>query len=199
MPRTRYRDLDGQRFGRLTVVDRASDAQKGNPVKWKVLCDCGTTKLVSSPNLVNGSTKSCGCIRREYLSESRTTHGKTNTPTYRSWSSMRTRCNNPNYAESHSYKGRGIKICKTWDKFENFLKDMGERPKEMSLDRIDVNGNYEPSNCRWATKNEQAQNKRKTKLINKDTLLNFLKTQSYLTIDQQQQIANNFFKNSFGE
>jgi hypothetical protein len=192
MPRTKYFDLTGKKFGMLQVIERSDGTFVGS-VGWKCLCACGTETVVRGNNLYNNTTKSCGCLRRKYLSESRTIHGLTNTPTYKSWSSMRTRCNNSNYAESHSYKGRGIKICDRWDKFENFLQDMGERPNETSLDRIDVNGNYEPSNCRWATKKEQAQNKRKTKLINKDTLLNFLKTQSYLTVDQQQQIANNFF------
>jgi hypothetical protein len=194
MPRTKYFDLTGKKFGMLQVIERSDEKFVGS-VGWKCLCACGAKTIVRGTNLYNNTTKSCGCLRRQLTSQRRTTHGLTKSPTWRSWSSMKTRCNNPNYSESHSYKGRGIKICDRWDKFENFLQDMGERPKGTSLDRIDVNGNYEPSNCRWATKDEQAQNKRKTKLINKDTLLNFLKTQSYLSVSQQQQIANNFFSN----
>lgn len=190
-------NLIGKRFGKLVVT------QKGQYIsgttKWLCLCDCGNEKFVGSQNLRNGSTKSCGCLRKEYLRDSRTTHGYTNTGVYRSWSQMKNRCSNPNYIGYESYGGRGIKYCERWEKFENFLYDMGDRPLKTSLDRIDVNGNYEPSNCRWATVKEQSANRREMKHVNKDSFLNFLKTQDYLTNEIAEKIATNFFKNNFGE
>jgi hypothetical protein len=108
---------------------------------------------------------------------------------------MRTRCNNPRATNYLSYGGRGIDVCKRWESFENFFQDMGEKPTGMTLDRINVNGNYEPKNCRWATRQEQAKNKRKCKLLNKDSLIAFLTTQPYLVKEHIQMIADNLFKN----
>lgn len=192
MPRTRYVDLKGKRFGRLEVQERVTPIGVF-PVKWLVVCDCGGSNIVATQNMTNGTTKSCGCLRREIASEKFKTHGKNGSPTWRSWSSMKSRCTNPNVTQYDLYGGRGIKICDRWGKFENFLEDMGERPVGTSLDRIDVNGDYEPLNCRWSTVEEQAKNKRKTRVINRDSLMNFLKTQEYLTSDQRQKIVNNFF------
>ena len=192
MPRTRYVDLKGKRFGRLEVQERVTPIGVF-PVKWLVVCDCGGSNIVATQNMTNGTTKSCGCLRKEITSEKFKTHGKHGSPTWRSWSSMKSRCTNPNVTQYDLYGGRGIKICDRWDKFENFLEDMGERPEDKSLDRIDVNGDYEPKNCRWATKKEQAQNKRQVRMINKDSLINFLKNQDYLTDKQRQKIVNNFF------
>ena len=184
-------NLLGQRFGKLVVKEKGQ--YTAGTTKWLCVCDCGNEKFVGSQNLRNGSTKSCGCLRKQYLRESRTIHGHTKTRTYRSWTQMKNRCGNPNYINYDSYGGRGIKVCDRWEKFENFLEDMGERPVSTSLDRIDVNGNYEPSNCRWATVEEQAQNRRKTRLINRDSLMNFLETQDYLTASHREKIVNNFF------
>lgn len=194
MPRTKYFDLTGQQFGQLVVVERASEPARG-PVLWKCICNCGIEKIVNSANLRNGTTNSCGCLRRLKASEKFKTHGMTSSPTYRAWSCMRTRCKNPRATNYSSYGGRGIDVCERWESFENFLQDMGTKPNDMTLDRINVNGNYEPKNCRWATKQEQAKNKRKCKLLNKDSLITFLKTQPYLEKEQIQMIANNLFKN----
>lgn len=194
MPRTKYFDLTGQRFGQLLVIGRASAPARG-PVLWECICDCKVKKNINSANLRNGTTNSCGCLRRIKCSKNFKTHGMTSSATYQTWSCMRTRCKNPKATNYLSYGGRGIDVCKRWDSFENFFQDMGEKPAGMTLDRINVNGNYEPKNCRWATKQEQATNKRKCKLINKDTFIAFLKTQSYLKKDHIQMIANNLFKN----
>ena len=193
MPRTRYNDLTGQKFGRLLVKKRTSSP--GGPVKWLCLCDCGKESVVMGSNLKNGTTNSCGCIRSLSSSIRLKQHGMTSTPTYKVWSGIRTRTGNPRSTNYELYGGRGIKCCERWESFKTFLEDMGERPPGMTIDRIDVNGDYEPSNCRWATKEEQAKNKRKCKLINKDALLNFLKTQNYLTEEQKTMIANNLFDN----
>lgn len=195
MPRTKYFDLTGLRFGELLVLER--EGQVGKPlVKWSCLCDCGNKSVVATTNLRNGSTKSCGCRRRLICSIKAKTHGLTNTPEYKTWAGMRTRCTNPKATNYGVYGERGIKCCERWNSFENFLSDMGKREKGKTLDRIDVDGDYEPKNCRWATKEEQVKNKRQCKLVNKFRLLKFLKTQTYITKEQQQMIAKNFFKNS---
>jgi hypothetical protein len=194
MPRTRYFDLTGQRFGQLLVLERSYNANR-MVAFWKCLCDCGVEKLVISANLRNGTTNSCGCLRRLSSSALHKKHGMTKSTTYRVWSGMRTRCNNPKATNYLTYGGRGIAVCSRWESFENFLQDMGDRPVGMTLDRIDVNGNYEPQNCRWATKQQQAQNKRQCKMLNKDALLRFLHTQTYLQQEQIELIAHNLFKN----
>jgi hypothetical protein len=156
------RKLEGQVFGRLTVIERFR-SRKGR-VTWLCRCSCGKLRELPSNDLTTGHTTSCGCLRRERLLASNTTHGHSarsgNTPTYRSWKSMRLRCLNSGSTGYECWGGRGISIDPRWDKFENFLADMGERPKGRTLDRIDVNGNYEPDNCRWATHMEQRMNQR---------------------------------------
>jgi len=192
MPRTKYFDLTNKTIGILHVIERTDEYVRGS-IKWKCLCACGNETIVRATNLHNGSTKSCGCLRKKTISKLKTTHGLTQSPTYRSWSSMRTRCGNPNYVNADSYSGRGIKICDRWlNSFENFLEDMGERPIGTSLDRINVDGNYEPSNCRWATKKEQANNRRKMRMINKDSFMNFLQKQDFLSEEQRVKLVQNF-------
>lgn len=159
---SKMRDLSGQKFGRLSVLNLAGKAKNKNML-WKCLCECGKETVVASSNLVRGVTRSCGCFRTEREREANTKHGQHGTGAHKSWMSMRQRCRNPNCPAFHSYGGRGITICERWDKFENFFADMGPRPDGLELDRIDVNGNYEPSNCRWATQLQQGRNQRKTR------------------------------------
>lgn len=146
-----YDTYVGQKFGKWTILEIFI---KKNRSHYKVLCDCGNTSTPASYHVIKGLTLSCySCAAKK--------HGYLNTPTYRSWNGARTRCNNKNNKDFKDYGGRGIKMCQRWDNFQNFLDDMGEKPKGLTLDRIDNNGNYEPSNCRWATYSQQNKNQRK--------------------------------------
>lgn len=163
-----FRALEGSRFGRLTVERFAGIRKKRS--YWAVRCECGNAGLATAITLNGGHTRSCGCLLSETNAArniANATHGENghNSPEYRSWTAMKSRCNNPNATKYELWGGRGIEVCARWDaSFEAFLEDMGRRPSPRhSLDRINSNGNYEPGNCRWATPEEQNRNRRQMK------------------------------------
>lgn len=149
----------------LTVLGDAPRVHKNRP-RLLCLCDCGKLVELDRHKVIHGHTKSCGCYKLNKLVARLKTHGLTHSPTYRSWSEMKSRCVNAKNTHFHNYGGRGIKVCERWGAFENFLADMKERPSlDYSIDRIDPNGNYEPSNCRWATWSQQQNNRRNNRKV----------------------------------
>ena len=147
----------GKTYNRWTILGRLTNKY----CRCICACECGVVKEVCAHSLFTGVSKSCGCYDREVLTKRNTSHGMNRTPVYKAWQHMKERCYDLKNSEYHRYGGRGIMVCSRWqDSFENFFEDMGDKPsKEHSLDRINVNGNYEPENCRWATIEQQANNK----------------------------------------
>ena len=152
-------DLTGQKFGRLTALKYVG------AYRWECVCECGTIKAVQTGKLKKGETRSCGCLKLDIV-HAKPKHGMWGSREYNTWAQMIARCVNPKATNYDEYGGRGIKVCDRWlESFENFLADMGERPEGMTLDRIEVDGNYDPGNCRWATNAEQARNTRRNVYI----------------------------------
>lgn len=156
-------DMVGKKFGRLTVIRRSP--KRGNCISWECRCDCGKEITTQGTSLRSGHTKSCGCYQREAVSAANTTHGLSRSDLFMVWAGMMERCYNPKARGYESYGGRGITVCKRWRIFDNFHKDMSPRPAGTTLDRIDNDKGYMPSNCRWATAQEQAENKRRNHVL----------------------------------
>jgi len=169
----RIKDIAGLVFGKLSVVSYDKQNKHGASL-WLCRCECGVEKVVSSNDLKTGNTVSCGCHRSQALASGRAalhkaskTHGKSKTREHHTWQNMIYRCHTESCPGFFRYGGKGIAVCQRWrDSFEAFLEDMGPRPHgSYSVDRIDGNGNYEPGNCRWATKQEQAINRKSTVML----------------------------------
>ena len=155
------KDITGMKFGRLTVL-RLSHKDNRHECHWLCKCDCGNEKTVSGNKLRSGNTKSCGCMQKEFLDgRLRRKHGLTNTKLYATWENMKHRCNDPNNWMYPNYGGRGIKVCEEWLDSSTFFEWALSHGYEegLSIERINVNGNYEPSNCKWVPIEEQYLNR----------------------------------------
>jgi len=185
------KDLSNQRFGRLTALEFHGYGTS-NKVLWKCICDCGNTSIVKTNNLTTGKTKSCGCLNHEANPnqiQKVTKHGHTSnqkaSKTYSSWRAMMGRCNNKNHTDYSFYGAKGITVCLRWNNFENFLEDMGERPTNTTLDRINGTLGYFKENCRWATPAQQSQNLSSNKFTKEliEKIRNDPRTQSAIARD----------------
>lgn len=159
-----FKDITGMKFNRLTALSLQPYKKDGRCV-WKCLCDCGNIVDVTGKELRANAVKSCGCLRRD--NPNHKTHGMTDTPIYRKWSMIKTRCNNPKRDHYQWYGGKGIKVCKEWQVFENFYAWAlaNGYSDELTIERIDIAKDYEPSNCKWIPLKEQAYNKSNTRWL----------------------------------
>lgn len=160
-------DISGKRFGLLVAINDVGT--RGGKRLWLFKCDCGNEKIAVGSDVARGrfvESRSCGCLGKEQLVVRVKKHGLFGHPFYKSWESMIQRCTNPNSAGYSRYGGRGIAVCDRWRDFKNFLADMGDSyMPTLSIDRLDVNGNYDPSNCTWASKKAQANNRRSNRIV----------------------------------
>lgn len=152
-------DVTGQRFGRLVIVEFSHTDGPGRTY-WICRCDCGKIKTILGASMNAGATQSCGCLAKERTSQACTSHGQTNTRLYRVWRNMKSRCNCPSSNKYYNYGGKGVSVCEEWTPFEGFQKWALSHgyAADLTIDRFDGSGNYEPSNCHWATYKEQSNN-----------------------------------------
>lgn len=173
-----FRDISGQRFGHLVAV-RVCGKYKHGDNMWLLACDCGKETSAPLRHILSGDKKSCGCStardrgksglqRRRHGHSSDVRGGRRQSRTYRIWADMRKRCNDERAVSYPHYGGRGIRVCERWEKFENFLADMGEVQPGMSIEREDPNGNYCPENCSWIPRRHQNRNKRNSRFTEVD-------------------------------
>lgn len=168
-----YENLTGNRYGQLVVLEVHPQRRPSSHILWKCRCDCGNTTITSGASMKSNHTLSCGCLQKitagihaEKMGKANTRHGKTHTREYETWHHIRQRCHGTSGESDRHYHDRGIQVCERWDVFENFLEDMGPRPSPRhQIDRIDVNGDYCPENCRWVLPKEQQRNRRNNVLI----------------------------------
>lgn len=164
----KFKDITGLKFNRLTVISRAESIRIGDDlvIRWNCLCECGNKTIAYGCKIRSGHTRSCGCQLGIINKEKR--EKRTGTPEYAIWQAMIQRCKNKNNINYKSYGGRGIDVCDEWLSFDNFLSDMGRRPKtkeRMTIERVNVNKNYEPGNCIWASYSVQNRNLRSNVVI----------------------------------
>lgn len=165
---SKFLDLSGRTFYRWTVISSdPSQTCRPSQRKWLCRCECGTERETRARFLVHGLSRSCGCLNRELIVAKVSTHKMYKTPEHMAWLNMKARCCNPKHPSFSHYGGRGVKVCDRWVvSFRDFYDDIGPRPTPAhSLDRIDNQGDYEPSNCRWATKMQQSGNTRRNKMV----------------------------------
>lgn len=206
----RGKDLTGQRFGRLVVVEKLPS--KNKRCWWRCKCDCGNFKDVPTTYLTLGNTRSCGCLAKENsikygkinnkkAIQAHTSHKLSHTKEYGVWKAMIYRVTNPNDPNYHNYGGRGIKICKEWEDVKNFYEwccKSGYK-EGLELDRIDVNGNYEPSNCKWATRKEQCNNMRRNIRVEINGVSHTLSEWAEITGIRVNALQHRYHKGARGE
>jgi len=150
-------NIAGNKYNRLKLIKHVSS----NPIKYECLCECGNTKILAVEPIKYGRVKSCGCLNKEKLKTTNLIHGESHSPTYNTWKNIRARCNNKRNTQYKDYGGRGIKVCKEWGTFNNFLHDMGKKPgPKFQIERLNNSLGYNKTNCVWATIHTQQRNKR---------------------------------------
>ena len=189
-------DMTGKKYGMLTVIERTGTANDKQAL-WKCKCDCGNFHTSKGRDLRNGKVKSCGCMSHKWTNRRKTIHGKSDTRLYSVWLSMKNRCYRENIKGYENYGGRGIRVCDEWLQFKPFMEwayangyDENAPRGQCTLDRIDVNGNYEPSNCRWVSVSVQANNRRNNRLIEFDGQIRTSKQWSEITGISRANIEN---------